>query len=112
MKGNKLRNQDRWCLHISRRLAVIRLGLQGVNGVRFSVGWDTDDHNLRRIALQSLLNIGDRLLRQAESQEHLVGTHRGGAVRAMFLTQEMLSYLYTLREMELRWFTAGDLFAC
>jgi hypothetical protein len=84
-----------------------------VNSQRFPVGWDEiDDDNLRRFALQTLLNIGNHLLRQADSKEHLVGIGRNNAIRAMFLTQEMMRYLYPLPEVEFRWITAGDLFAC
>jgi len=84
-----------------------------VNGERFSVGWDDiDDFNLPRIALQTLLSVVDDLLWQADSQEHLVGIGRGGALRIMFVTQDMMSYLYPLREIEFRWLTGGDLFAC
>jgi hypothetical protein len=82
-----------------------------VNGERLSVG-EMDDDNLRRIALQRLLSTANWLLRQAQSQETLVGTQRAGALRAMFLTREMLEYLIALPGIEFRWFTSYDLFAC
>jgi hypothetical protein len=84
-----------------------------VNGERFMISWDdADDDNLRRIALQTLLTIGNRLLQEAESKEKLVGISLGDTGRTMFLTQDMLSYLYSLQGIEFRWFTSNDLFAC
>jgi hypothetical protein len=83
-----------------------------VNGERFSTGMGEDDDNLRRIALQTLLQIVCHLLGQAGSAERLVGISRENALRVMFLSQEMLEYLYRLPGIELRWFTAGDLYAC
>ncbi len=83
-----------------------------INGERHCVDFGPDDENLRRIALQMLLATVGQLLHQAGSAERLVGIYRDQTTRIMFLSEEMLEYLYRLPGIELRWFTAGDLYVC
>jgi hypothetical protein len=83
-----------------------------INGEHFGVDRGADDDNLRRIALQALLQIVARLLEKAGSQEGPVVIFRDHAVRVMFLSWEMREYLYSLPGIQLRWISAGDLYAC